>query len=72
MTNLELEQIKTARENLHSLISNRLIYPKVLISMTRSRALTEAEIQKVNECFDECVRILDAELTLLLFKLEKP
>ena len=62
----ENDPIQTLREKIGFLLSNRLTYPKTLLSIARERLLTESEIQKGYKCFEECVQFAEAEI--LLFK----
>lgn len=58
------EILQSLRDRIFLMLSNRLTYPKALLSIARDRPLTEAEIQKASECFKDCVDFIDAELTL--------
>lgn len=60
----ENDNLQSLRDRICFMLSNRLTYPKALLSIARDRALTEAEIQKAFECFRECIQFADAELTL--------
>ena len=66
MTAAQIWQLKDLQERLRLALSNRLTYPRTLVSLARERVLTEEEVQKACECLEACVRIVEAELTLFI------
>lgn len=51
------------------MLRNRLTYPKVAVSLATQRPLTEDEVEKINQCFEQSIGLVEAELTIILWKL---
>ena len=70
MMKVPIDSVRQLKESLHCLLANRLTYAKVLASTAKDRVLTEAEVEKVHQCIEDCIRITEAEFMVLLWKLE--
>ena len=64
------QQLKVLRSRLRAVLSNRLTYPKTLLGIACDRPLTLEEYRKSSECLEECLQLVEAELSMLLWKLE--
>jgi hypothetical protein len=64
----EKDALQSLRDRICFMLSNRLTYPKALLSIARDRPLTEAEIEKASKYFEECLQFVEAELTLFRIK----
>ena len=69
MVRLTQEEIKAFKSNLKTMLRNRLTYPKVAVSLATQRPLTEDEVTKINQCFEQSIGLVEAELTIILWKL---
>ena len=69
MPRLTQEEIKAFKSNLKTMLRNRLTYPKAAVSLAMQRPLTEDEVTKVNQCFEQSIGLVEAELTIILWKL---
>ena len=58
----ENDSLQSLRDRICFMLSNRLTYPKTLLSIARDRPLTESEIQRASECFRECIELVEAEI----------
>ena len=66
MTPAQLNQIREIRKSLRARLANQLTYPKVVIGIAKTRPLSENEVLLAQEYLEECLRLVDAQLTLLL------
>ena len=69
MAKLTQEEIRAFKSNLKAMLRNRLTYPKVAVSLATQRPLTEDEVAKINQCFEQSIGLVEAELTIILWKL---
>ena len=69
MARLTQEEIRAFKSNLKTMLRNRLTYPKVAVSLATQRPLTEDEVTKINQCFEQSIGLVEAELTIILWKL---
>ncbi len=69
MARLTQEEIRAFKSNLKTMLRNRLTYPKVAASLATQRPLTEEEVAKINQCLEQSIGLVEAELTIILWKL---
>ena len=66
-----LEELKKVKENLGLMIRNRLTLAKTLLGLAVDRRLTPDESQKATEHLESVIKLVDAEMTILILKLEQ-
>ncbi len=60
------DSLSALKERIRLMLSNRLTYPKILLSIAHERILTKEEIEKAQECLEACRQLIDAELTIYI------
>ena len=58
------------REEIHSLLCNKLTYPKALLGILRKGELSEERLFKMQELIDESIRAVDLKFSDLIGELE--
>ena len=69
MLKMTKEEMRAFKHNLRSILCNQLTFPKVAASIAKERPLTEEEVAKINDCLERAVGLVEAELTIMLWKL---
>ena len=65
-----IDGLKAARENLGLMLRNRAVFITTALQIARERPLTREESEKALEDVGSILKAVDAELLILIFKLE--
>ena len=71
MGNLISQRLRQLKEEIRQLLCNQLTYPKTVLSLLRSRDLSEEHLLKMQTTLDETIQRVDSTFLEFIDQLEK-